>query len=180
MLFYLTTLNLARFLKETEPQVEPHREFQPSNAHVVQAVEAWNETFQVAIIIEKLPPNWVESKNYLKHKRKEMSVKDLVVRLCIEEDDNKLAQRNTYVPNSAKENTVEHALSSSKSNPKEKAKAKGRMTRRAKEKLIAIIIEKLPPSLVEFKNYLKHKQKEMSVEDLIVRLSIEEEDNKLA
>ncbi|GJY07866.1 retrotransposon protein, putative, ty1-copia subclass [Tanacetum coccineum] len=54
-----------------------------------------SETFQVAAIIEKLPPSWVEFKNYLKHKQKEMSVEDLVVRLCIEED-NKLAQKDTY------------------------------------------------------------------------------------
>ncbi|GJT47457.1 hypothetical protein Tco_0956172 [Tanacetum coccineum] len=46
-----------------------------------------SETFQVAAIIEKLPPSWVEFKNYLKHKRKEMSVEDLVVRLGIEEDN---------------------------------------------------------------------------------------------
>ncbi|GJX85546.1 hypothetical protein Tco_0336320 [Tanacetum coccineum] len=126
MFFYLTTLGLARFLKETMSEVEPPAEGQSSNA---QAVEAWkhsdflchnyvlnglidplynvqdlqvllhdihaegmtlSETFQVAAIIEKLPPSWVEFKNYLKHKRKEMSVEDLVVRLRIEED-NKLA-----------------------------------------------------------------------------------------
>ncbi|GJV10220.1 hypothetical protein Tco_1351761 [Tanacetum coccineum] len=242
MLFYLTTPNLARFLKEIAPQVEPHREFQPSNAHVVQAMEAWKysdflwhnyvlnglvdslynvycktnttkelweslehkyktggvgtKKFVVAHFLDykmvdsknvisqvqdlQLPPSWVEFKNYLKHKRNEMSVKDLVVRLRIQEDDNKLAQKNTYTPNSAKANTVEHASSSLKSNPKEKAKAKGRMTRRANGRLIAVIIEKLPQSWVEFKNYLKHKRKEISVEDLIVRLCIEEEDNKLA
>ncbi|GJW44712.1 hypothetical protein Tco_0073511 [Tanacetum coccineum] len=44
MFFYLTTLNLARFLKETVPQVEPPKEGQPSNAHVVQAVEAWKHS----------------------------------------------------------------------------------------------------------------------------------------
>ncbi|GKF13673.1 hypothetical protein Tco_0055135 [Tanacetum coccineum] len=38
MFFYLTTLGLARFLKETVPQVEPPAEGQSSNA---QAVEAW-------------------------------------------------------------------------------------------------------------------------------------------
>ncbi|GJW76924.1 hypothetical protein Tco_0138606, partial [Tanacetum coccineum] len=47
-------------------------------------------------------------KNYLKHKRKEMSVEDLVVRLRIEED-NKLAQKDSYTPDSAKANMVEHA-----------------------------------------------------------------------
>ncbi|GJV09763.1 hypothetical protein Tco_1351304 [Tanacetum coccineum] len=41
MFFYLTTLNLARFLNETAPQVEPHKEGQPSNAQAVQAVKAW-------------------------------------------------------------------------------------------------------------------------------------------
>ncbi|GJU15889.1 hypothetical protein Tco_1143855 [Tanacetum coccineum] len=49
-----------------------------------------SETFQVAAIIEKLPLSWVEFKNYLKQKRKHMSVEELVVGLRIEED-NKLA-----------------------------------------------------------------------------------------
>ena len=38
-----------------------------------------SETFQVAAIIEKLPPAWKDFKNYLKHKRKEMSIEDLVI-----------------------------------------------------------------------------------------------------
>ena len=40
---------------------------------------------------------------------------------------------------------------------------------------VAAIIKKLPPSLKEFKSYLKHKRKEMNLEDLIVRLRIEED-----
>ncbi|GJX60848.1 hypothetical protein Tco_0292238 [Tanacetum coccineum] len=59
----------------------------------------------MAAMIKKLPPSWVDFKNYLKHKRKEMSVEDLIVRLRIEED-NKLALNNSYVPYSAKENVV--------------------------------------------------------------------------
>ena len=39
------------------------------------------ETFQVATIVEKLPPAWRDFKNYLKHKRKELKLKDLIVRL---------------------------------------------------------------------------------------------------
>ena len=46
-----------------------------------------SESFQVAAIIEKLPPLWEEFKNYLKHKRKEMRLEDLIVRLRIEEDN---------------------------------------------------------------------------------------------
>ncbi|GKC57790.1 retrovirus-related pol polyprotein from transposon TNT 1-94 [Tanacetum coccineum] len=94
---------------------------------------ALSETFQVATITEKLPPSWVEFKNYLKHKRKKMSVEDLVVRLCIKED-NKLAQKNTYTPDSVKANMVEHAGSSSKSNSKAKGKGNGKNDKKSKRK----------------------------------------------
>ncbi|RVW96806.1 hypothetical protein CK203_026023 [Vitis vinifera] len=48
-----------------------------------------NETFQVASIIEKLSLSWKNFKNYLKYKRKELSIEDLIVRLRIEEDNRK-------------------------------------------------------------------------------------------
>ncbi|GKG20834.1 hypothetical protein Tco_0380635, partial [Tanacetum coccineum] len=67
------------------------------------------------------------------HKRKEMSVEDLIVRLCIEED-NKLAQKNSYAPDSAKANMVEHVGSSSKSNSKAKGKGKKKNDKKGKGK----------------------------------------------
>ena len=39
-------------------------------------------------------------------------------------------------------------------------------------------MEKLPPAWRDFKNYLKHKGKELKLEDLIVRLWIEEDNRK--
>ena len=39
------------------------------------------ETFQVATIIEKLPPSWKDFRSYLKHKKKQISLEDLGVRL---------------------------------------------------------------------------------------------------
>nr|GEW17538.1 hypothetical protein [Tanacetum cinerariifolium] len=134
-------LEPCRFLNETAPQVKPPTEGQPSNAQAVQAVEAWkhldllchNYVLNVAAIIEKLTPSWVEFKNYLKHKRKEMSIEDLVVRLLIEED-NKLAQKNTYTPYSTKANMIEHAGSSSNSNSKEKGKGKKKNDKKGKAK----------------------------------------------
>lgn len=48
-----------------------------------------SESFQVAAIIEKLPPMWRDFKNYLKHKCKEMNLEELIVRLRIEEDNRK-------------------------------------------------------------------------------------------
>ncbi|WMV29621.1 hypothetical protein MTR67_023006 [Solanum verrucosum] len=38
-----------------------------------------NDVFQVAAIIEKLSSLWKDFKNYLKHKRKEMTIEDLMV-----------------------------------------------------------------------------------------------------
>ncbi|PHT62848.1 hypothetical protein T459_33313 [Capsicum annuum] len=38
-----------------------------------------NEAFQVAAMIKKLPPLWKDFKNYLKHKRMDMLVEDLIV-----------------------------------------------------------------------------------------------------
>ncbi|RVW73978.1 Retrovirus-related Pol polyprotein from transposon TNT 1-94 [Vitis vinifera] len=46
-----------------------------------------SESFQVTTIVEKLPPSWKDFKNSLKHKRKEMGLEDLIVRLKIEEDN---------------------------------------------------------------------------------------------
>ncbi|XP_070003876.1 uncharacterized protein [Nicotiana sylvestris] len=53
-----------------------------------------NEAFLVAAVIEKLPTLWRDFKNYLTHKRKEMKLEDLIVRLRIEED-NKAAEKKT-------------------------------------------------------------------------------------
>ncbi|KAL0282790.1 UNVERIFIED_CONTAM: hypothetical protein Sangu_2932100 [Sesamum angustifolium] len=51
-----------------------------------------SKSFQVAGIIEKLPPIWTDFKNYLKHKQKEMGREELIIRLRIEED-NRLSKR---------------------------------------------------------------------------------------
>ncbi|XP_009772812.2 uncharacterized protein [Nicotiana sylvestris] len=59
-----------------------------------------NEAFQVAAMIEKLPHSWRDFKNHLKHKRKEMKLEDLVIRLRIEEDNKtpeKKSRRNSTI-----------------------------------------------------------------------------------
>ena len=79
-----------------------------------------SESFQVAAVIEKLPPGWKDFKNYLKHKRKEMSMEDLIVRLRIEED-NRGSEKKVNVA-TEKANMVEHAQSSK---PKKANSGKG-------------------------------------------------------
>ncbi|XP_073122018.1 uncharacterized protein [Henckelia pumila] len=53
-----------------------------------------NEPFQVASIIEKFPLLWKDFKNYLKHKRKELKLEDLIVRLRIEEDNRNIEAKS--------------------------------------------------------------------------------------
>jgi len=79
-----------------------------------------SESFQVDVVIEKLPPGWKDFKNYLKHKRKEMSLEDLIVRLRIEED-NRGSEKKVNVA-TEKANMVEHAQSSK---PKKANSGKG-------------------------------------------------------
>ena len=65
-------------------------------------------------IIEKLPPAWKDFKNYLTHKRKEMSMEDLVLRLRIEEDNKRSDEKGADTSPEVKANFVEHDQSSKK------------------------------------------------------------------
>ncbi|KAL9250810.1 Dirigent protein-like protein, partial [Drosera capensis] len=77
------------------------------------------ETLQVVIIIEKLPPLWKDLKNYLKHKRKEMKLEDLTVRLRIEED-------NRMMDKKAKKMSIRK-----RKHPSKKKKGKGKKIKRS-------------------------------------------------
>ena len=65
------------------------------------------ESFQVAAVIKKLPPAWKDTKNYPKHKRKEKSMEDLVVRLHIEEDNRGSNKKGAHTSTEVKANFVE-------------------------------------------------------------------------
>ena len=71
-----------------------------------------SKTLQVVAIIEKFPPTWKDFMNYLKHKRKEMNIEDLVIRLHIEEDNRGSEKKMAHNLNEAKVNFVEHGQSS--------------------------------------------------------------------
>ena len=66
-----------------------------------------SESFQVAAIVEKLPPSWKDFKNYLKYKHKEMGLEDLIVRLKIEEDNRVSEKKVGKYPMESKANLVE-------------------------------------------------------------------------
>ena len=66
-----------------------------------------SESFKVAALIEKLPQDWKEFKNYLKHKRKEISMDELIVRLRIKEDNRNSEKRAGKHPMVSKANVGE-------------------------------------------------------------------------
>ena len=64
------------------------------------------ETFQIATIVEKLPPAWRDFKNYLKRMRKKLKLEDLIVRLRIDEDNRKSEKRSCKNSYEAKTNVI--------------------------------------------------------------------------
>ncbi|KAL0415710.1 UNVERIFIED_CONTAM: hypothetical protein Slati_3402900 [Sesamum latifolium] len=66
-----------------------------------------SESFQVVAMIKKLPSMWKYFKNYLKRKRKEMGLEDLIVRLRIEEDNRLSKMKFEKLQIEAKENLME-------------------------------------------------------------------------
>jgi len=84
---------VAKFLeyvmKDNKTVISQVQEFQIILHEIEAEGMMLSESFQVAAMIEKLPPRWRDFKNYLKHKRKEMTLEDLILRLRIEEDNKK-------------------------------------------------------------------------------------------
>ncbi|XP_063942810.1 uncharacterized protein LOC135150440 [Daucus carota subsp. sativus] len=89
-----------------------------------------SESFQVATVIEKLLHGWKDFKNYLKHKRKEMSMEDLIVILRIEEDNRGFEKKINVATEKA--NMVEHAKSF-KAKKTNSGKGKPKKTNKKKE-----------------------------------------------
>ncbi|RVW46387.1 Retrovirus-related Pol polyprotein from transposon TNT 1-94 [Vitis vinifera] len=223
MLFYLTTLNLARFLTEDAPKLKEDehdiqktakelwesldRKYKTEDAGakkfvvgrfldykmvdsktVVSQVQELqvilheihaegmmlSETFQVAAIIEKLPPAWKDFKNYLKHKRKEMSIEDLIIRLRIEEDNRRSEKKGAHTLNEAKANFVEHGQSSKAKTNNNKGKGsklgpKGGISKKSKFQGKCFNCGKQGHKSVDCRLPKKNKPKEANVIDDITK-----------
>ena len=67
-----------------------------------------SETFQVAAIIEKLFLAWKDFKNYLRIRENEISIEDLIIRFCIEEDNKGSKKKGAHNLGQTKSNFVKH------------------------------------------------------------------------
>ncbi|KAI3427701.1 uncharacterized protein J3R85_009272 [Psidium guajava] len=169
MLFYLTTLNLTRFLTEEAPQISDGE----TDKQAFNALEAWKHSdflcrnyvmnglhdslYNVYCTINTAKELW-ESLDR-KYKTEDAGAKKFVVGRFL---DYKMVDSKTVISQVQEIQVILHEIQSEGMNLSETFQ-------------VAAIIEKLPHGWKDFKNYLKHKRKEMNLEELIVRLRIEED-----
>ena len=169
MLFYLTTLNLARFLQEDALALKENE----TDRQVVAAVEAWkhadflcrncllngldNTLYNVYCAFNTIRELW-ESLDK-KYKTQDAGLKKFVVGKFL---DYKMLDSKTMISQVQDLQVILHDIHVEGMSLSESFQ-------------VAAIIEKFPPLWKEFKNYLKHKRKEIRLKDLIVRLRIEED-----
>ena len=84
---------VSRYLKfqmtdDKSLEVQSH-DLQKIAHEIISEGMALDEQFQIAVIIDKLPPSWKDFKNNLRHKTKEFSLESLITRLRIEEESRK-------------------------------------------------------------------------------------------
>ncbi|XP_074573356.1 uncharacterized protein LOC141829732 [Curcuma longa] len=169
MLFYLTTLNLVRFLREDPPAATEgskaacdawsHGDFLCRN-YILNALD--NTLYNVYCSLETAKSLWESLEK--KYKTENAGLKKFIVGRFL---DFKMVDSKSVSSQVQDMQLILHDLD-----------AEGMKLNESFA--VAAVIEKLPPSWKDFKNYLKHKQKEMGLEDLILRLRIEEDNRKLS
>ena len=168
MLFYLTTLNLARFLKEEALKLNEDEH----DIQVISVVDAWKyfdflcRNYVMNALTDSLYNVYIDKKKDKelwesldqKDKIEDARAKNFVMGQFL---DYKMVDSKTVVSQVQELQVILHEIL-----------VEGMMLSETFQ--VAAIIEKLPPALKDFKNYLKHKRKEMSIKELVIRLRIEE------
>ncbi|KAL5543446.1 hypothetical protein UlMin_007230 [Ulmus minor] len=169
MLFYLTTLNLARFLTENAHVLKDDVQ----DIQVVSAVDAWKHSdflcrnYVMNGLTDSLYNVYSDKKtakdlwDYLdtKYKSEDAGSKKFVVGRFL---DYKMVDFKTVISQVQEIQVILHEIHAEGMNLSETFQ-------------VAAIIKKLPTAWKDFKNYLKKKRNEMNIEDLVVRLQIEED-----
>lgn len=123
-------------------------------------------------MIQKLPSQWKDFKNFLKHKQKMIKIEDLIVRFRIKEDNKRIEKKGNHSTETptAKENFVEHGPSSKKrkSNKGNKLGLKGRISKKKFQfKVKCFNCDKMGHKFVDYE-YPKRKKdhKDNTVDDI--------------
>ena len=169
MLFYLTTLNLVRFLNESAPVLTEEMTTPDRFA----AVDAWNHAdflcrnyifngldnilYNVYSPMKTAKELWDSLDK--KSKTEDAGIKKFVIGKFLEY---MMIDSKSVISQVQEIQLILHDIH-----------AEGMSIGESFQ--VAAIIEKLPPGWKEFKNYFKHKRKEMKLEELIICLRIEED-----
>ena len=164
ILFYLTTLNLAKFLYENAPNLKENE----MDRQVVAAMEAWkhadflcknyilngldNTQYNVYSSIKTPKELWDSLEK--KYKTIDAGTKKFIVGKLL---DYKMVDSKTMLNQVQEIQLIMHEIH-----------AEGMFVSESFQ--VATIIEKFPSSWKDFKNYLKYKHKEMWLEKFIIRL----------
>ena len=169
MLFYLTTLNLAKLFTEDVHNLKED-EF---DIHVISVVDAWKHSnflsrnYVMNALIDslynvysykKIAKKLWESLDR-KYKIEDVGAKKFVLGRFL---NYKMVDSKTVVSQVQELQIILHEIH-----------AEGMLLSKTLFQVV-VIIEKLLLTWKDFMNYLKHKRKEMNIEDLIIRLCIEE------
>ncbi|CAM8972579.1 unnamed protein product [Rhodiola kirilowii] len=156
---------------DSKPVVSQAEELQLIIHEIISEGMHISDEFFVAAAIDKLPRGWKDFKNYLRHKRKEMGLDDLVVRLCIEEDNQNSHKRARFPLEIA--NIVEHSESLKKKKTSNRFGPKGGGVKKKQAKFAdkCFICDKDGHKASDCKSKTKKKKEANSVEvdeDLLV------------
>ena len=168
-MFYLTTLNLARFLTEEAPKLKEDE----CDIQVISVVDAWKHSDFLCkndvmnSLIDSLYNVYTDKKTTKelwelldrKYKTEDARAKNFVVGRFL---NYKMVDSKTVVNQVQELQVILHEIH-----------AEGMMLSETFQ--VAAIIEKPSLALKDFKNYFKHKRKEMSIENMVIRFRIEED-----
>ncbi|KAG7564246.1 Zinc finger CCHC-type [Arabidopsis suecica] len=173
MMFYLTTLNLAQYLTSDAPELPVEGDIPDE---VIKASETWSQNeflcknyilnalddslYDVYQIFQTPKQLWESLEK--KYKSEVASAKKFIVGKFL---NFKMSDTISVVKQVEEMQNFAHEL-----------KDEGMGLNEAF--LVASIIEKLPPTWKDFKIYLKHLHEDMSFEQLILKLRVEEENRK--
>ena len=168
MLFYLTTMNLGRFVTDSEQKLKEDED----DVQIINVVNDWiksdflcrnyilngleNSLYEIYTTKKTAKELW-ESLDR-KYRTEDAGSKKFVVGRFL---DYKMVDSKTVISQAQEFQLILHEINS-----------EGMILSETFQ--VAALIEKLPPAWKEFKSYLKHKRKQMSIEELITRLRIEE------
>ncbi|KAH0633546.1 hypothetical protein KY284_036332 [Solanum tuberosum] len=89
--------------------MEQVQKYENSTANVLNEDMKMREIFQANVLPEKIPPSWSDYRNQLKHKKKNLTLQELISHMRTEEANHLKNKMEQLSLNSSKANLVEYS-----------------------------------------------------------------------